>query len=103
MSFLRETDYHGSRRYDGPRPAYLILDHLRLRLSLIVAWAGLQVEKWLHLGARPLRTSSLIDHGEKHFSLLGARPRAARPRRPITDIFPIPVSIDRPRKSLNDH
>jgi hypothetical protein len=102
MSFLRETDYHGSRRYDGPRPAHLILDHLRLRLSLIAAWVGLQVEKWLHLGATPLRTSSLIDHGEKHFSLLGARPRPARARPPITDIFPIPDSIDRPRNRLND-
>jgi hypothetical protein len=103
MSFLRETDYHGSRRYDGAQSARTILDHLRLRVSLIVAYVGLQIEKLRHLGVSPLRPSALIDHGEKHFSLLGARPRAARPRRPITDIFPIPVSIDRPRKSLNNH
>ena len=103
MSFLRETDYHGSRRYDGPQSANLVFDHLRLRVSLIVAHVGLQIEKLRQFGVAPLRTAALIDHGEKHFSLLGARPRAVRARRPITDIFPIPVSIDCPRKGLNDH
>ena len=103
MSFIRETDYHGSRRYDGAQSANLILDHLRLRVSLIVAYVGVQIQKMLHFGVAPLRTSSLIDHGEKHFASLGVRPRAVRMRRSITDIFPIPASIDRPRKSLNDH
>lgn len=102
MSFLKETDYHGSRRYDGAQSAHVILDHLRLRLSLLFAWVGLQVEKWLRFGAGSPRTASIIDHGNKHFSSLGGRPRAVPARRPITDIFPIPASIDRPRNQLND-
>jgi hypothetical protein len=102
MSFLKETDYHGSRRYGGAQPAHRILDDVRLRVALIVAYVRLNIERLLRFRAAPDRTFSLIDHGEKHFSLLGARPRAVRPRRPITDMFPIPDSIDRPRKSSND-
>ena len=102
MSFLKETDYHGSRRYDGPGSTHVLLDHLRLRLSLGFAWAGLKVEKWLRLGAASPRTASLIDHGHKHFSSLGERPRAVPARRPITEIFPIPASVDRPRKPLKE-
>ena len=102
MSFLKETDYHGSRRYDGQESARIALEALRLRVSLIVGWAALQTRKFLHLGARPPRTSSLVDHGEKHFTLLGARPQPIPARRQITEIFPIPSSIDRPRSGVND-
>lgn len=91
MSFLKETDYHGSRSYDGEQPAEGFIHHFRLRASLTFAWIRLQIEKFIALTAAPLRTS-LVHHGEKHFTVLGSRQRAVPARRPITDIFPVPDS-----------
>jgi hypothetical protein len=92
MSFLKDTNYHGGRAYAGER-AWESIEHFHLRTSLTWAWIKLKIEKLLRLRAAPLRPSSLIHGGEKHFTLLGNRQPA---RRPISDIFPISNRNDRP-------
>jgi hypothetical protein len=74
MSFLKETDYHGSRTYGGEPATEAQLDY-RLRLSVAFAWVGLQMKKLMRLGATPTRSLSLVHDGEKRFTLLGATPR----------------------------
>ncbi len=103
MSFLKETDYHGSRAYDGEPAAEALIDHFRLRVSLTLAWARLQIAKLMRPSVASTRTgtTSLVHRGEKHFTLLGARPRTLPAHRRITEIFPIAVSGS--RKIPNDN
>lgn len=103
MSFFKETDYHGSRTYEDEPAVQGFIGRFRLRASLTFAWVRLQIEKFLHLGVAPLHTSSLMHRGEKHFTMLGTRQRAARASRPITDLFPISNSNDRARRIQNDN
>jgi hypothetical protein len=102
MLFARETDYHGSRRYEGAQSVPALAEHLRLRVTLTFAWAGLLIRNLLRFGAGSPRTSTIVDHGEKHFTLLGVRPPAV-PARSISDIFPIPAPSNRPRGGTNDN
>lgn len=95
MSFFKETDYHGSRAYAGDPPAHV--DHFRLNLSLTFAWAKLQIEKFMRLGAPPQETSSLLSHGEKHFTLLGSKEQPLPAHRPLSEIFSLSESSGGPR------
>ena len=95
MSFLKETDYSGSRSYEREPTARAVIDQFLLRLSLTFAWTRLQIEKILCAGVAPLRTSSLIDHGDKHFTVLGSTQKSLPARRRITEIFPIAESDER--------
>jgi hypothetical protein len=101
MSFFKETDYHGSRTYDVDPAAYLFLDHLRLRLSLTIAWARLKIGKLICRAVDAPQSSSLMYRGEKHFTLLGNRQRALPARPPISEIFSSSDLIDRQRKRVN--
>lgn len=96
MSFLKETDYHGSHAYDGEGAARTLVEHFGQRASLTFAWMKLQIESLVRRIAAPT-TSSLVDHGEKHFTLLGNKQRVIPVRRPITDIFPIANCNEPPR------
>jgi hypothetical protein len=97
MSFLKETNYRGGRTYDG-EGAQNSVDYFRLRVSLTIAWVRLKIEKLLHLRAAPSPISSHVHLGGKHFTVLGSRRRPLPARRPISDIFPISSSNDRPRR-----
>jgi hypothetical protein len=100
MSFLKETDYSGSRTYDGQPSARVLISHFRLRVALTFAWARLKIERFIRLGVASMRPSVPVQHG---FTLLGAKRRSLPIRRPITDVFPIPNSDDRRRKMRNDN
>jgi hypothetical protein len=100
MSFLKDTDYSGSRTYDGEPAARVLIDHFRLRVALTFAWARLKIEKFMQLIAGPTSPPAPTPRG---FSMLGAKQQALPPRRRITDVFPIPNSDDRPRKTRNDN
>ncbi len=97
MSFLKETNYRGGRTYDG-EGAQNSVDYFRLRVSLTVAWARLKIEKLLHLRSSLSPISSHVHFGGKNFTVLGSRRRPLPARRPISDIFPISNSNDRPRR-----
>ena len=100
MSFFKETDYHGSRTYDADPAACVFVDHLRLRVSLTVAWARLKIGKLMHRAVDAPQSSSLMYRGEKHFTLLGNRQRALPARPPISEIFSSDLN-DRSRKRVN--
>lgn len=95
MTFFKETDYHGSRTYDVE--PQVPVNHFGLRLSLTFAWARLQIDKFFRWVAPPVRTSSLMDGGEKHFTMLGSRQRAVTARRRIMELFPVSDAADRSR------
>ena len=103
MSFLKETEFSGRRTYEREAATHVVADDFRLRVSLTFAWARLQVEKFMRLWVAPRQASSLVHHGEKHFTLLGTRRPALPARRPITDVFPLSPSNGRPRKMRNDN
>ena len=86
--FGKHTDYHGSRGYKVEKPQSGVPGQVGLRISLIVAWAKLQIEKFLRSGAATSKTTWLIRGNEKYFTLLGEKPDGRFSDRPITDIFP---------------
>jgi hypothetical protein len=100
MSFLKDTDYSGSRAYDGEPAARVLIDHFRLRLALTFAWTRLKIEKFMELIAAPTSPSAPTPRG---FSMLGAKQQALPPPRRITDVFPLPNSDDRARRTRNDN
>lgn len=87
MSFFKETDYHGTRAYAGDPPAHV--DHSRLNVSLTFAWVKLKIEKFIRLGTPAPKASSLVAHGERHFTLLGSKEQPLPAHRPLSEIFSV--------------
>ena len=88
MSFLKETNYHGSRTYDGD-PADQGRMDFGLRWSLAFAWTALQLKKF---GRLLLAAVQPTPRAERGFTLLGTEQRTVPVHRPISDLFPIGAS-----------
>ena len=78
MSFLKETNYHGSRIYDGDPADQGCMD-FGLRWSLALAWTALQLKKFgrLLLAAGEGRDPVTIDSIELPMASGPARCREA--------------------------
>jgi len=98
MSFLNDTNFSGSRRYEAEPASQSTTAFYRLRAGLILAWARQRIGKIFLLIAPPTKTSAPARRG---FTVLGGKQQPVAARRPITDVFPIPTSADRPRTMRN--
>jgi len=102
MLFLKETDYHSSRAYGRALAAQTLVDHCRLRVSLTLAWARLQIRKLLRPNAST-HTSSRRRPGDKNVAARSTPPQVVPVRRPISELFPVPSPDARPRRMRNDY
>ena len=100
MSFLKETNYHGSRTYDGDPADHDRIDNFSLRWSVAFAWAMLQLKKFV----RPtLPARQPTRRGEHGFSLLGTERHTVPVHTQITDLFPIPKSNEHASKIRHEN
>jgi hypothetical protein len=94
MSFLKDTDYSGSRKYEpdssNPRGAF----NFGLTWSLTVAWAALKLRKFARLALAAVEPTPRADRG---FTLLGAEQRSISRHRPISDLFPVNENVSKIR------
>jgi len=100
MSFLNNTNFSGSRRYEMEPDSHSTTAFYRQRTGLILAWARQRIGEILRVIAPPTKASAPVRRG---FSVLGAKQEPVAARRPITDVFPIPTSADRPRTTRSDN
>ena len=83
-------DYHGSRSYEMDEPP---IGRTSLALAWILSGAKRRFKSFMLWAAPPSSSTTLLDHGERHFSKLGARPAPKRPRR--GDQCPFPTKAPR--------
>lgn len=64
-------DYHGSRIYEMDESP---VGQTSLALAWILGGTKKRLKRFLMWAAPPSSSTTLLDHGERHFSKLGARP-----------------------------